>query len=141
MLAVFWAVMSVAGLLTEGIFRAAGLVPTTRPVVVAPAHFSWNYTTYLNIFFLALFGLLYWAYRNRGRLGGGRGYAIDPVCGMQVETEHAPATLVDGDTIHYFCSDHCRDRLQADPARFGAGTRVGSAGHRAGPGPVPGPAE
>ena len=56
MLAVFWALMSTAGLITEVIFRAAGLVPTTRPVTVAPAHFSWNYTTYLNLVFLALFG-------------------------------------------------------------------------------------
>ena len=29
MLAVFWALMSTAGLITEGIFRAAGLVPTS----------------------------------------------------------------------------------------------------------------
>ena len=118
MLAVFWAVMSVAGLVTEGIFRAAGLIPTSRPVVAAPAHFSWNYTTYLNNVFLSLYGLLYWVYRNRVRLGGGGGYAIDPVCGMQVEVANAPATLVDGDTTHYFCSDHCRHRMEADPGRF-----------------------
>ena len=53
MLAVFWLVMSVAGLITEVIFRAAGLVPTVRPTQIAPAHFSWDYTTYLNIIFLA----------------------------------------------------------------------------------------
>ena len=120
-LAVFWAVMSVAGLITEGIFSAAGLIPTSRPVEAAPAHISCNYTTYLNIAFLALFGILYWVYRNRVRLGGGSGYAIDPVCGMQVETASAPATLFDGDTIHYFCSDHCRRRLEADPGRFFTG--------------------
>ena len=56
MLAVFWALMSTAGLVTEGIFGAAGLIPTVRPTTIAPAHFSWNYTTYLNIVFLALFG-------------------------------------------------------------------------------------
>ena len=71
MLVVFWALMSTAGLVTEGIFRAVGLVPTVRPTTIAPAHFSWNYTTYLNIVFLALFGVLYWTYRNRDRLGGG----------------------------------------------------------------------
>jgi uncharacterized membrane protein YraQ (UPF0718 family) len=91
MLAIFWVVMSVAGLATEGIFRASGLVPATRPTEVAPAHFSWDYTTYLDIVFLALFALLYWAYRNRGRLGGGQGSALDPVCGMRVETAQAPA--------------------------------------------------
>ncbi len=69
MLIVFWALMSTAGLLTELLFRAAGLVPTYRPVTVAPSHFSWNYTTYLNLVFLVLFAVLYWLYRNRERLG------------------------------------------------------------------------
>jgi uncharacterized membrane protein YraQ (UPF0718 family)/YHS domain-containing protein len=117
MLTIFWAVMSLAGLATEGIFRAAGLVPTTRPVQVAPTHFSWDYTTYLNIVFLVLFALLFWAYRNREHLGGGRGYALDPVCGMQVETAHAPATAMRGDQRYYFCSDRCAERFAADPGR------------------------
>jgi len=123
MLVLFWGVMSVAGLITEGIFRAAGLVPTTRPTQIAPAHFSWNYTTYLNIVFLALFGLLYWAYRNRERLGGGGGYALDPVCGMQVEAANAPAVTDHAGRRVYFCSDRCRDRFEADPARFAARQR------------------
>jgi uncharacterized membrane protein YraQ (UPF0718 family)/YHS domain-containing protein len=118
MLAVFWTVMSTAGLATEGLFRLAGLVPTSRPTQVSPAHFSWDYTTYLNIVFLALFALLYWTYRNRERLGGGGGTAIDPVCGMQVDTANAPvSSVLDGQRL-YFCSDHCRDRCEADPARF-----------------------
>jgi uncharacterized membrane protein YraQ (UPF0718 family) len=61
MLIVFWALMSAAGLITEYLFLSAGLVPTVRPTTVAPAQFSWNYTTYLNLIFLALFGVLYWA--------------------------------------------------------------------------------
>src|ERR1700684_1796074 len=109
MLLVFWALMSTAGLITEGIFRAAGLVPTVRPTTVAPAHFSWNYTTYLNIVFLLLFGLLYWTYRNRERLGAGGGYAKDPVCGMQVEIAHAPAALLRDGEHFYFCSDRCAE--------------------------------
>jgi uncharacterized membrane protein YraQ (UPF0718 family)/YHS domain-containing protein len=115
MLGVFWALMSTAGLITEGIFRAAGLVPTVRPTMIAPAHFSWNYTTYLNIVFLALFGLLYWAYRHREQLGGGLGYVRDPVCGMQVETAHAPASLVHAGERFYFCSDHCAERFSTEP--------------------------
>jgi hypothetical protein len=120
MLAVFWAVMSAAGLITEGLFAAAGLTPDRRPSTVTPAHFSWDYTTFLNIVFLALFGLLYWLYRNRRRLGGGQGYAIDPVCGMQVESAHAPASSVYGGDTTFFCSDHCRRRFDADPLRFAA---------------------
>jgi uncharacterized membrane protein YraQ (UPF0718 family)/YHS domain-containing protein len=124
MLAVFWALMSSAGLITEGIFRAAGLVPTVRPTTVAPAHFSWNYTTYLNIVFLVLFALLYWTYRNRDRFGAGSGYAKDPVCGMQVEIAHAPASLRSGGERFYFCSDHCAERFGSD-----AGNGAGSLQH------------
>jgi uncharacterized protein len=114
MLVVFWALMSTAGLLTELLFRAAGLVPTVRPTTVAPAHFSWNYTTYLNLVFLVLFGVLYWLYRNRERLGGSDRYARDPVCGMQVETALAPASLVHAGERHYFCSDRCAERFDTD---------------------------
>ena len=113
MLAVFWALMAIAGLLTELLFRAAGLVPTMRPTTIAPAHFSWNYTTYLNLIFLALFGVLYWMYRNRERLGGGDRYARDPVCGMQVEKEHAPASRDRAGERRYFCSDRCAERFDA----------------------------
>jgi len=113
MLVVFWALMSTAGLLTELLFRGAGLVPTARPTTVAPAHFSWNYTTYLNLIFLVLFGVLYWLYRNRERLGGGDGYARDPICGMQVETAHAPASVDHAGERVYFCSDHCAARFSA----------------------------
>jgi uncharacterized protein len=136
MLVVFWALMSTAGLVTEAIFRAAGLVPTARPVSVAPAQFSWNYTTYLNLFFLGVFGVLYWIYRNRERFGGGDRYARDPVCGMQVEVAHAPASLQRAGERRYFCSDRCaaryeseRDggaRLQVTGARASQGARQGT---------------
>jgi len=114
MLVVFWALMSTAGLITEVIFRAAGLVPTVRPTTVAPAHFSWNYTTYLNLLFLGVFGVLYWIYRNRDRFGGGDRYARDPVCGMQVEIAHAPASLERAGERVYFCSDRCAERYGHD---------------------------
>jgi hypothetical protein len=136
MLAVFWGVMSTAGLATEAIFRAAGLVPTKRPAQVAPAHFSWDYTTYLNIAFLVVFAVLYWAYRNRDRLGAGGGYALDPVCGMQVEIANAQAFADQVGKRFHFCSDHCRMRFEADPARFArkapATAGDGSAKRRAG---------
>ena len=116
MLAVFWALMSTAGLLTELLFSAAGLVPTVRPTTVAPAHFSWNYTTYLNLVFLALFAVLYWIYRNRARFGGGERYARDPVCGMQVEMSQAPVAVDHAGQRHYFCSDRCAERFEPESA-------------------------
>jgi uncharacterized membrane protein YraQ (UPF0718 family)/YHS domain-containing protein len=129
MLALFWAVMSAAGLITEGIFGLFHLIPVARPTEVAPARFAWNYTAYLNIAALVLFAALYWAYRNREKLGGGTGYAIDPVCGMQVETSTAPSALVHSGQALYFCSDHCRLRFEADPGQFATKAPSASAGH------------
>ncbi len=111
LLAVFWVIMSLAGLAVEYLFSPLGLVPTSRPQLVAMEGISWNYTTILNIIALVGFAVLYWLYRNRERFGGGAGYAKDPVCGMQVETSAAPATAVLGKQVHYFCSDHCRQRF------------------------------
>jgi hypothetical protein len=118
LLAAFWVVMAAAGLATEAIFTAAGIVPTSRPLRVVPEHVSLDYTTVLNIVFLVVFAGLYWAYRNRERLGGGTGYAIDPVCGMQVERANAPATDSYEGQRFFFCSDRCASRFGTDPARF-----------------------
>ncbi|HLY82251.1 MAG TPA: YHS domain-containing protein, partial [Acidimicrobiales bacterium] len=95
---------------------------------IAPTHFSWNYTTVLNLVFLGVAGVLYWLYRNRDRLGGGAGLAMDPVCGMQVRTADAPArSSFAGQTV-WFCSDRCRERFDADPAHHAAASDGGSAG-------------
>jgi uncharacterized membrane protein YraQ (UPF0718 family)/YHS domain-containing protein len=111
----FWAVMAVAGLAVELLFDGAGLIPTDRNREVVETSFHWNYTTFLNFAFLALGGYLYWLARNRDRLGGGAGYALDPMCGMQVETRHAPASRDHDGHPHWFCSDHCAARFDADP--------------------------
>jgi len=116
MLGVFWCVMSLAGLATEAVFRVAGLVPTARPGTIAAERFSWGYTSVLDIFFIVVFGLLWALARNRRRLGGGLGYATDPVCGMQVEIAQAPESLSYGGNTVYFCSGHCRERFSARAA-------------------------
>jgi uncharacterized membrane protein YraQ (UPF0718 family)/YHS domain-containing protein len=111
LLAQFWLVMAAAGLIVEGLFSTLHLVPAHRTSEIVPTGFEWNYTTFLNIVALAVFASLYWLYRNRQRLGGGKGYAIDPVCGMQVRTRDAPATATHDGVRYSFCSDHCRDRF------------------------------
>jgi uncharacterized membrane protein YraQ (UPF0718 family)/YHS domain-containing protein len=116
LVAVFYAVMVAAALIVEGLFSVAGLVPTDRPGDIAPSHFEWNYTTWLNIVFLLVFGVLFWLYRHRDRLGGGSGYAMDPVCGMQVEKAHAPAHAVVDGVEHWFCSDRCCERFARETA-------------------------
>jgi YHS domain-containing protein len=65
-----------------------------------------------------VFGVLWALARNRDRVGGGKRYAIDPVCGMQVEIAQAPEQARDGTGVVYFCSGHCRDRFVANPERF-----------------------
>ena len=116
LLAVFWLVMSAAGLLTELLFKSTGLVPTTRPRIVAPEHFSWNYTSILNIIFLLVFAGIYWLHRNKSRFGGGQDFGRDPVCGMQVDVENPGAVLREHDQTVYFCSGHCAERYQRRPA-------------------------
>ena len=118
--AVFYLVMATAGLIVEGLFSVAGLVPDGRPERIVETRFRWNYTAFLNIAFLVVFGALYWLYRNRDRLGGGQGYATDPMCGMQVQTANAPAQARHEGRTYWFCSDGCRERFEADPARHAA---------------------
>ena len=105
-------------LTVEALFSVAHLILSRRPTTIAPTHCSWDYTSVLNIVILAMFGVLYWLYLNRGRLGGGQGYAIDVVCGMQVRSSGAPAEATHDAKRFYFCSDRCRERFEADPERF-----------------------
>ena len=117
LLGVFWLVMSVAGLLTELLFKASGMNPSTRPKVIAAEHFSWNYTTILNFVFLLVFVAIYWLHRNKARFGGGEDYARDPVCGMQVEKQNPGATMIHNGQTIYFCSGHCQHRFARDGAQ------------------------
>jgi uncharacterized membrane protein YraQ (UPF0718 family)/YHS domain-containing protein len=115
---VFWAVMSLAGLAVDYLFRLLQISAPARPNQIAPARVEWNYTTVLNIVFVLIGVIVYVVYRNRGRLSPESPYAADLVCGMQVERANPGATtMLDGAT-YYFCCDQCRDRFTADPARF-----------------------
>lgn len=118
MLAVFWLVMSSAGLVTEYLFRAIGWIPTRRPPVIAADAFRFNYTSVLDLIALVILAAVYWLHRNRVRLGGGVGYAADPVCGMQVERRLAPVSAEHNDRRVYFCSEHCLHRFERDPDRY-----------------------
>jgi uncharacterized membrane protein YraQ (UPF0718 family) len=63
LVAIMFAAIVLAALAVDGLFSAAGLVPTTRPSIdsITSRGISWNYTAVLNIVFLgvaaALFGL------------------------------------------------------------------------------------
>jgi uncharacterized membrane protein YraQ (UPF0718 family) len=66
--AAFYATMVVAGYAVELIFKLLHLVPGERNASVMQAHISWNYTTWLNIVFLVLAGLLLGRFFTSGGL-------------------------------------------------------------------------
>nr|WP_076102870.1 permease [Mycobacterium colombiense] len=58
LLGTFYAAMVAAGYLIELIFGTTHLIPIQRDATVIEASISWNYTTWLNIVFLALAAIL-----------------------------------------------------------------------------------
>ncbi len=68
LLVTFYAAMAGAALLVELLFQAAGLVPEERHAKVVEASLTWNYTTVLNILFLALAAALLWRFLRTGGL-------------------------------------------------------------------------
>jgi hypothetical protein len=127
LLAVFWATMSATGLITEYLFRAAGIAPVPGRAaargLIGRDVWTLNYTTVLDIAAIGAFAVLYWLYRSRERLGAGDGYARDPVCGMQVQVADAPARVMHAGRTYYFCSDHCGHRFSSDPGKLTAPLR------------------
>ncbi len=55
---IFYVAMAAAGYLIEVVFAALGLIPAERSATVLEARVSWNYTTWLNLVFLAVAALL-----------------------------------------------------------------------------------
>src|SRR5207253_1850945 len=47
-----------------------------------------------------------------------RAEAVDPVCGMTIAVEGARETAVHEGIAYYFCNPGCRQRFEADPARY-----------------------
>jgi uncharacterized membrane protein YraQ (UPF0718 family) len=66
LLATFYAAMAAAGLVVELLFRLLGLVPEERHARVVEASIQLNYTTVLNVVFLALAAVLVWRFLKTG---------------------------------------------------------------------------
>jgi uncharacterized protein len=64
--ATFYAAMAVAALVVEFLFGALGLIPQQRHAQVVEASITWNYTTWLNLAFLILGGILVWWFLRTG---------------------------------------------------------------------------
>ncbi|HYQ94359.1 MAG TPA: heavy metal translocating P-type ATPase [Burkholderiales bacterium] len=58
------------------------------------------------------------------------GFALDPVCGMPLDTSAAKYTHSQAGRRWYFCSQHCLDKFAAEPERYAKAARK--------PAPLPG---
>jgi uncharacterized protein len=109
---IMFASMVAAALIVDGIFSALGLVPTHRPSIesISERQITWNYTTALNIVFTVVAAALVALTFRRG--------AKDPVCGMTVDRRKTAYRSEHAGQVVYFCSEHCKARLDADPDRY-----------------------
>ena len=64
--ATFYVSMAVAALVIDLIFGGFALIPSERSARVVEASITWNYTTWLNLAFLVLAGLLVWRFLKTG---------------------------------------------------------------------------
>jgi uncharacterized membrane protein YraQ (UPF0718 family) len=91
LLLTFYASMVLAGYAVEIIFGVLGLIPDERNAKVVEAGISWNYTTVLNIIFLAIAGALCFLFLRTGGPAMLRAMA-DPVpAGAAGSTAHDQA--------------------------------------------------
>jgi uncharacterized protein len=118
--ALMFVTMVLAALAVDGLFSAAGLLPSgprpSRDEVFGSV--SLDYKLVLNLLGLAIFAALFALTRSRG--------ATDPACGMKVDREKALTATLGGETF-YFCSEGCRERFLAQPGEGeaeGTGTAV-----------------
>ncbi len=51
--------------------------------------------------------------------------AVDPICGMTVDTESAAATAEYEGKTYYFCAPGCRQEFLKDPAKYANGQHGG----------------
>jgi uncharacterized protein len=107
LVAIMFVTMATAALAVDGIFSAAGLIPHHRPSIdsITSRGIAWNYTTVLDIVFLAAAAILVGLTLRRG--------AKDPMCGMTVDRFKTPhRSVVDGRTF-YFCGPGCKRNFDA----------------------------
>ena len=66
LLVTFYGAMAAAAFVVEFLFWELGLIPEARKARVIEASITWNYTTWLNIAFLVLAGVLVWRFMRTG---------------------------------------------------------------------------
>ncbi len=91
--AVSYVVMVVAGFLVEVVFGALGWAPAHHPVQILESHPAWDYTSWLDLAFLALMAVLGWRFLATGgpamlRAMAGAGRRRSPTGAVPMD-EHA----------------------------------------------------
>ena len=115
---IFWFVMSLSGLITEGIFALLSQIPNHTVHETVVKHIGWNSTTILNAIALAVLATVYWLYKTKGTNEMENEYAQDVVCKMQVRKSDAPAKAEYNGKMYYFCMPGCKESFLAEPAKY-----------------------
>jgi uncharacterized membrane protein YraQ (UPF0718 family) len=111
LLVLLWFTMSVGGFIVDELFHAVGLAPTSHHVRVLDGQFPLGATLVLNVLATAVLLGTWWLAR---RPSASPLVAIDPVCGMAVDTTSAAASSERDGVTYFFCSLGCRDRFERE---------------------------
>jgi len=104
----FWGVMSASGFLTEKIFSALDILPQHHALVPHASKIGNNLTTWLDIGAIVIGAILLWLFYTRD-VSDKSPFAIDPICGMQVEKVTAAASTEKDGVRYYFCAPGCME--------------------------------
>jgi hypothetical protein len=88
--AIFYGAMVLAGYVVELVFTPLGLIPTNRHLSIVTSSITWDYTTWLNIVFLAVAAVLVAVFVRSGSWSMLHAMSGTPDHGD--ETRHHPAT-------------------------------------------------
>jgi len=111
LVAVFWATMSISGLLTQGLFNLFKIAPTHHELIVHSTRIGNNFTTWMNVIALIVLIGVISLYRKRNQSDSSP-YAKDPICGMQVEKATAAAVWDYEGVRYYFCAPGCMESFK-----------------------------
>jgi len=108
--ALMFVTMVIAALIVDGLFSAAGIIPSVRPTRADIfSSIGIDYKLFTNILGLAIFASLFGLTMRRG--------VTDPVCGMKVDRAKGLTRELDGETF-YFCSAHCLQAFESAPRDY-----------------------
>ncbi len=115
---IFWLVMSLSGLITEGIFLLFSAIPKHHLGKMSVTHLGLNATTVLSALAVLILITIYWLYKTKGNIEMKNELVQDAVCKMQVRISDAPAKAEHQGKMYYFCMPGCKESFLADPDKY-----------------------